>query len=238
MDIVYTVKNTPTNEELIFSLRSLRNLPHDRVYFIGGCPANINRAKVKVVFTEVQATKYRSTTHNLAVAAGLDKLSEDFIWMNDDFFILQKIADPLNEFNLNKGTIQQVLHNFLEKNEHHLTKYMYGAQQTMEYLHRIGIKDPLSYELHTPFIYNKSKVRQMFALSGIDKVPILHKRSVYGNMFIQGSTYARDVKVLRASPVDFQEWSSRKFLSSSDITWSKVKPFLQARFKEACEYEL
>lgn len=238
MDIVYTVKNTPTNEELIFSLRSLRNLPHDRVYFVGGCPANINRAKVKVVFTEVQATKYKSTTHNLAAAVEIKNLSENFIWMNDDFFILQKIEDPLKELNLNRGTIQQVTDSFLEKNENRLTKYMYGAQQTLRYLQRIGIKDPLSYELHTPFIYNKHNVRQMFALSGIDRVPILHKRSVYGNLFMKNSTYARDVKVLRATPVNFEEWSSRKFLSSSDITWSKVKPFLQARFKEVCEYEL
>lgn len=238
MDIVYTVKNTPTNEELIFSLRSLRNLPHDRVYFVGGCPANINRAKVKVVFTEVQATKYKSTTHNLAAAVEIKNLSENFIWMNDDFFILQKIEDPLKELNLNRGTIQQVMDSFLERNENRLTKYMYGAQQTLRYLQRIGIKDPLSYELHTPFIYNKHNVKQMFALSGIDRVPVLHKRSVYGNLFMKDSTYARDVKVLRATPVNFEEWSTRKFLSSSDITWGKVKPFLQSIFKEKCEYEL
>ena len=35
-DIVYFVKDTDTNEELRYSLRSLANFPHGKVWFYGG----------------------------------------------------------------------------------------------------------------------------------------------------------------------------------------------------------
>ena len=38
-DIVYFVKNTEENEELVYSLRSVeKNFPYNRVWFFGGCP--------------------------------------------------------------------------------------------------------------------------------------------------------------------------------------------------------
>ena len=237
MDIVYTVKQSDTNEELLYSLRSIANMPHDRVYMIGGCPKFINRDNVTWISTPAQDTKYKSTTMNLQVAVSLNELSEDFIWMNDDFYILQKIQDPVKELNLMQGTIKQIVQSFLDRNRR-LTKYMYGAQRTMLYLNSIGFKDPIGYELHTPFIYNKKRVIEMFKLSGIKDVPILHKRSVYGTLYMKNSVKTKDVKVLRASSVEKSELDMQKFLSSSDYTWPKIRPYLSSKFTEKCKYEL
>ena len=41
-DIVYFVKDTKTNEELKYSLRSLVNFPHKSVWFYGGGPRDLN----------------------------------------------------------------------------------------------------------------------------------------------------------------------------------------------------
>lgn len=237
MDIVYTVKSAKVNEELFYSLRSIRNIPHDNVYVIGGCPYNLNHKYIKWIPADTLETKYKTTTHNLEIAANLEKLSEDFIWMNDDFYILQKIEDPIKELNLNKGGLQESLDDFIKRNGV-CTAYMTGAEQTLDYLKTLGIHNPLSYELHTPFIYNKSRVKTMLALEGIRKVPILYKRSVYGNMYYDNSVQVTDVKILRASIVDYAEWDKRKFLSSSDITWVRVKPYLEKRFKDKSIYEL
>ena len=237
MDIVYTVKYDKINEELFYSLRSLCNIPHDKVYIIGGCPYNLNLKHIKWIPAEALKTKYKTTTHNLEIAANLKELSEDFIWMNDDFYILQKIEDPITELNLCKGVLQKSLDEFLKRNGI-CTTYMTGAKQTLDYLKTLGLKNPLSYELHIPFIYNKSRIQTMLALKDIRKVPILYKRSVYGNLYYRNSTKTTDVKILRASKVDYAEWDKRKFLSSSDITWERVKPYLEKKFKDKSIYEL
>lgn len=237
MDIVYTVKQERENEELTYSLRTLINLPHDRVYIVGGCPENINKAKITYVPTTTQSTKYKTTAVNLKVVSEIQDLSENFIWMNDDFFILQKISDPIKELNLCQIQMKEWVSSFIKRNLR-LTQYMYGVKQTALYLNRIGIKNPVGYELHIPFIYNKSSVKTMFSLSGIDQVPLLQPRSVYGNMFLKDSVESKDVKILRNSVVDFSVIDKQKFLSSSDITWPKVKPYLQRKFKNKCVYEL
>lgn len=237
MDVVYTIKYAKVNEELVYSLRSLCNIPHDKVYFIGGCPYNLNHRYITWIPAATLATKYKTTTHNLEIAANLPKLSEEFIWMNDDFYILQKIKDPVAELNLNKGSLHDSLNEFIKRNGI-CTAYMTGAEQTMSYMKTLGIQNPLSYELHIPFIYNKSCVKTMLALKDIRKVPILYKRSVYGNLYYHNSTKTTDVKILRASKVDYTEWDKRKFLSSSDITWDRVKPYLEKKFKDKSIYEL
>ena len=237
MDIVYTLKPSLTNEELIYSLRSLCNIPHERVYFIGGCPVNLNKKYITHIPTEVQSTKYKTTTYNLSVAADLPELSEDFIWMNDDFFILHEIKNPKEELNLYKGTIRHVLEDF-ERRHGMLVNYMKGAQQTIEYLSTLGISNPLEYELHTPFIYNKQKTKQMLELPGIHEVPVLYKRSVYGNLYMNGGMQINDVKILRATKIDYGQFDARKFLSTSDITWNDVAPYLKSKFPDKSCYEL
>ena len=237
MDVVYTLKYSETNEELLYSIRSLCNIPHDVVYIVGGCPSGLNVKKLVHIPIPAMSSKYDTTLNNLYEISKLEDLSENFIWMNDDFFILQKISNPVKELNLCQIQMKEWVISFMKRNLR-LTKYMYGVQQTSLYLNRIGIKNPVGYELHIPFIYNKSNVKTMFSLSGIGKVPNLQPRSVYGNMFLKESVESKDVKILRNSVVDFSLIDKQKFLSSSDITWPKVKPYLQRKFKNKCVYEL
>lgn len=46
-DIVYFVKESAKNEELRYSLRSLKNFPHGRVWFYGYCPSFLKPDKCK-----------------------------------------------------------------------------------------------------------------------------------------------------------------------------------------------
>ena len=108
MDILYTLKQCDQCDELIYSLRSLCNLPHDRVFLVGGCPKNIDKSKVVYIPTEQKGTKWRNSTNNVKTACKDPRLSDDFILMNDDFFVLKPINDPAKELNLQQGTIQIV----------------------------------------------------------------------------------------------------------------------------------
>lgn len=238
MDIVYTVKYADRNEELTYSLRSLANVPHGRVYFVGGCPEGINTKKIEHVPVPALNSKYDTTTNNLYEICKLEELSDNFIWMNDDFFILQKVADPIKEFRLHKGYINSNILDYRERNGGKLSKYMTGVENTYRYLVDRGVRVPLDYELHIPCVYNKYNVRSMFNLPGIFTVPMLQPRSVYGNLYSKSLTEVRDCKILRKTVVDYNELSTRKFLSCSDETWIKIKEFLSVRFKDKCEYEI
>ena len=47
-DVVYCVKDDPDNEELRYSLRSLKNLPHQKVWIYGGGPKWLNEEAMKM----------------------------------------------------------------------------------------------------------------------------------------------------------------------------------------------
>lgn len=58
-DIVYFVKESKTNEELRYSLRTLKNFPHRKVWFYGGCPEGLKPDQY-VYVEQDQPTKWLS----------------------------------------------------------------------------------------------------------------------------------------------------------------------------------
>lgn len=235
MDIVYLVKESVQNDELTYSLRSLRNLHHNRVFMVGGCPNNINKGKITHVASLQGNNKYKNTTESLKRICKREDLSEDFILMNDDFFILKPILNPAKELNLCRGTIESVLANYKKRFHNYTTAYIQGMEQTKIFLEDHGIKEPLSYELHIPMMLNKEKVLKMFEIPYLESIKVLHKRSLYGNLYLKGSLQINDVKVL----VDyFYPLGTDKFLSTEDNSFARCRPFLNDLFPEKSEYEI
>lgn len=230
MDIVYTLRNCNICEELVYSLRSLRNLPHDKIFFAGGFPNNIRREDIVHISTTQTGTKWQNSLNNIKFACLDNRLSDDFILMNDDFFILKPIT--VQQLNLNLGTVADVYSKYLNRNSSSL--YAQGMKRTAEYLFRLGITIPLSFELHIPMVLNKKKVLQIFEMPGINDIPALHLRTIYGNLFIKDSIYHKDVKVLNS---DIFCGTDDTFLSCGDFTWKQVKPFLEKALPEKSRYE-
>lgn len=234
MDIVYLVKDADVCDELTLSLRSLKNLPHDKVFLVGGCPHNIDKTKVIHIQTIQSYTKYKNTTLGLEAVCKDDRLSDDFILMNDDFFIMRPINDPVSELNLHRGLVSDVMFEYQSvypENE----EYIQGMYETFKILKDMGIEEPLSYELHIPMVMNKRKVLHMLDLPGVRMVECLHKRSLYGNMFLKDSTYTKDVKMhLRMKEMP----DNTNFLSTSDGYFKRMSFILGAMFNEKSEYEL
>ena len=234
MDIVYLVKNCTENEELTYSLRSLVNLPHDKVFIVGGLPSNLNRDNLVHIQVIQGNNKYANTTHSLRTICQNNCLSDDFILMNDDFFVLEPIKDVVKELNLCRGKISDVIYDYQVRYGHLDNPYINGMKQTKIFLEDIGFKEPLSYELHIPIVMNKHKVLKMFDMPNLDSVRVLHKRSLYGNLYFKGSAVINDVKVLRNY---FYPLGSKKFVSTEDDTFYRVRPFLKSLFPEKSEYE-
>lgn len=233
MDILYTLKNNYSGEELRYSLRSLENIPHDRVFFVGGCP---KWAKDIIhIPTNQTGTKYKNTTHNIQTACYNSELSEDFILMNDDFFILDTIKNPTKELNLYMGTVQSYIDK-LKKRHPTGSAYIKGMEQTKEFLQGLGVLDPLSYELHIPFVLNKNKFLKMFELLGVKDIPCFHKRTVYGNLHLKVGTDTQDVKIFFNS--SFVPNKLGKFISCDDMGFCLLHNFLLNKFPKKSIYEI
>jgi len=87
MDIVYLVKKTKDdNIELRYSLRSLSNIKHDRVFFVWYKPKWIKNI-IHIPY-EDRNTKFENVKDKHKIISELD--IEDFIYMNDDFYFLEK----------------------------------------------------------------------------------------------------------------------------------------------------
>lgn len=90
-DIVYVVRPGENNPSLKYSLRSLANLPHNRVFVSGNCPSwvrNVTAIPVRKV-----PSKLNSIENNLRAALRHPEISERVVYMNDDFFIMEPIDE-------------------------------------------------------------------------------------------------------------------------------------------------
>lgn len=81
------------NEEIRYSIRSLmanaQNL--GKIYIIGEKPKFLEFGErlIHIPYKEIHGP-YRNTWEKLRVAAEDDRISEKFVWMNDDFYIVKK----------------------------------------------------------------------------------------------------------------------------------------------------
>lgn len=233
MDIVYTLRNHYDGEELRYSLRSLNNMPHDKVFFVGGCPRWAKN--IIHIPTEQKGTKYKNTTGNLITACNDNRISANFILMNDDFFILEKIKNPTKELNLYMGTVRSYIDK-LKKRHPAGSAYIKGMEQTKVFLEGLGVSDPLSYELHIPFVVNKKKFLKIFELPGVKDIHCFHKRTVYGNLHLKSGTDTQDVKIFFNS--GFMPKKLSKFLSCDDMGFYSLHNFLLNKFPKKSVYEI
>ena len=229
MDVVYFLKECSYCEELNYSLRSLENLPHDKVFIVGGCPRNIQNVEHR--FISQRGNKYKNTTNSLKHICKDKDLSEDFILMNDDFFILKPVDEK--DLIMCRGYVKDVLAYY--KKRFGENDYSLGMEQTEIFLKDLGIEKPLSYELHTPLKMNKGNVLKMFELPYIDSLSIVHTRTLYGNLFYKDSEVMEDVKVYKNTHFPIK---SGKFLSCEDASWPMVRGYVEKLFPNKSRYEI
>lgn len=232
MDIVYSLSSNYTGEELKYSLRSLVNMPHDKVYFVGGCPSWAKN--IVHIPTEQTGTKWQNVPRNLITVCKDERVSENFIYFNDDFFVLEKLKNSARDLNLYNSTVQSVLDKL---NQRHSTptNYMVGMAQTQALLKELGKAEPLSYELHVPFVFNKDNYVRMFDIEGVRAIDVLHYRSLYGNLYLTGGKDMRDVKVTARKGFDGKPGA---FLSCSNDGYLLIRQYLADKFPDKSRYEI
>ena len=213
LDVVYYVRPGERNEELRYSLRSLANLPHERVWVIGHKPSWV--AGVEYVRGNGGHSPQHNAVHNLLLACDAVE-DERFLVFNDDFYLMEPVTEvPL----WHAGPLSQAARSG-------------SLRLALARLLALGFTDPIAWSLHIPLPVQRAKLAAILATLTGRSVP--EWRSMYGNISGDRGERAADVKVRRRSdPVP-----SGPFLSSSDATFPVLARLLAARFPHPSPYEV
>lgn len=221
LDIVYVCRHGEDNEELRYSLRSLANLPHDRVWIAGGCPSwvqGVNRIPVAPM-----RHKHDHALASLVAALNHPDVSDPFLMFNDDFYVMRPMERmPV----LHEGPLQEVI-------EAHAKGSAY--RNAMEKTASLLDADALGYEIHAPM--EMDKLGMLLVLSLGQGIKGFQYRTAYGNLERLGGTQCSDVKVYRSDRgKPYKEWA---LLSTSDRTFKyhPVGKYIRESFPEPSPYE-
>lgn len=184
---VYTVRPGENNEELRYSLRSLKNTPWvSDVYIVGHKPAWVTN--VHHLDMPVRGSKYETTTLNLLEA--LPDLPEHVSLWNDDMFAVKRTNRLPN---YHRGAVREVIEEFATRGIS--SRYVQGMATTMRALETDGYDDPLSYELHIPMFVNTDAFKDAIKWGLRKDLRVLHKRTAYGVLNNIGGQRTEDVKM-------------------------------------------
>jgi hypothetical protein len=145
--------------------------------------------------------------------------------MADDMYIVNKVDSvPV----LHRGRYIDIINGYKR-----LRKYNYYTQRmqrTYNKLIKLGIQNPLCYELHVPFMIDKSKWNDV----SIHITPDVNKLSMYANLIGLEGKKVPDVKVRS------RDWiPPGDFISTHDSTFgvNKVGHMIRTKFNEKGEYD-
>jgi hypothetical protein len=226
-DVVYVLGPGHQHEELRYSLRSLRNLPHGQVWIVG---AELPKWVIGVrhVFHPQAGSRYKNSTENLRIACSNSEISEVFTLMNDDFFIMKPVEKtPVHH----RGPTAEVIRRLGWAD----MRYMAGMRQVMQMCQRLGIVNPLCYETHTPIPVDKQAMLRVLTRREADHLPLQqHKRTLYGNLAALGGEQIADPKVI-ARAGGFRK--DAIYLSTAQWNASEVVGFIKESLPGPSPYE-
>lgn len=227
-DIVYFVKESPENEELRYSLRSIeRNFPHNKVWFYGGKPNGLKPDK-RVPITQTCPTKWQNVKFMLRMACKNDDITEDFWLFNDDFFVMKPVKElpPIYDGDLYKRIVR-LEGRYGDKP----TNYTANLRKAVKELENRGL-ECLNYAVHIPILVNRKKALEV--LKEFPNCPMF--RSLYGNYCKIGGKDYHDVKIHEINKGVDPDW---EFLSTADISFKngKVGEYIREAFKERSRFE-
>ena len=184
MDFVYICRDGE-NEELRYSIRSvLLSFPEAKVWVVGGKPKWYSGNHV---FLEQDNNKYVNAVNNLKAVCNTPDISNNFILMNDDFFIIKKIETVEQFYN---GLLSEKIDKFIKITGSSM--YIKKLITTNNKLNKLGFTKPLDYELHVPMPMHKAGLLYI-----LNEYPECLWRSMYGNLFNVGGSQMEDVKVYK-----------------------------------------
>ena len=226
VDVVYPVKVLPNdNSELRYSLRSVaRNLPHRNIWVIGGDISWLS-SEVGRIPANDPGKAFANVNHKLMWAVESPFVSDPFIFMMDDVFVMKKVR------RVPYYAIGKTLLDRLRKYDRY-GSYAKDLQEARDILW-YEKQSEIDFEAHGPILFKKAGLKQI-----LRKYPSSgHRRSLYCNFYKKRPTYTDDFKVYRATD---EPDGSLPYLSSAVESWrddSKLYQLITGTFSTPCQYE-
>lgn len=218
MDFVYICRSGE-NEELRYSIRSvLKYFSSASVWVVGGKPLWYSGNYIEV---KDSGNKFKNINSCYKNIIDNDNISNDFVLMNDDFFILSNTDNYKHYDGLLEDKI--INHSSIYGN----SSYARALRGCLKALKSQGIHNPLNYDVHTPMTFNKANLAKVIDLS-------LAPRSMYGNMFINDGLEMKDVKIYKNS-IDIN--LNNDFISTEDNSFNLIKDRLDLLFPNPSIFE-
>jgi hypothetical protein len=228
MNFVYLCR-PGSNEELRYSIRSVvKNTDNPNIWIVGGKPSWYVGNYIK---SDQSQDKYENVVNSLNTIVNCKRIPEDFVLMNDDFYIIK----PINKINTyHGGSFQKKVEIFTDNAKS--SYYTSLLINTNNILKDAGIENPLDYAIHVPIELNKQKLSTVIQ----SKVSI---RTMYGNLFDIGGTEVDDVKFHRMAT---RKWTKSpdlntmdfEYLSTGDESFPEVYEYiLKDMFSEPSQFE-
>jgi len=241
-DLVYVVGTGSKwfDNELRFSLRSVaKNLTGVRkIWVIGHCPCFVDN--VEHLFYPDNDKSGNNNDANMIdkiLFACKQDITDDFIFMNDDFFILKPIhVDDIPV--LHKGDFKDKPQSYWRING----IWQQRLLNTWNKLKEAGLSTT-HYDLHCPMPMNKDKFIEVMSRWDYKPVPGLNFRSIYGNEVYKGSGIANKTEKFtvftrKIYPVLMNQAKAALFMAVNDTGLTLVtKSFLRSEFTQKSEYE-
>lgn len=182
IDIVYVLGQGTTwnNNELRYSLRSVEKYlkNYRNVYLIGNNKPDFLDNVTYYHVDDISKKPQKNVAACLYVASNLEKLSDNFMFFNDDFYLLKNTdasTYPIYH-NPSKGN-DLIVH---AKDDNYRRKIECTVSKIWELT---GDKPYSYYDLHLPIIFNKKELDRVLRWYGFtdDKEGLL-VRTMYGNL--------------------------------------------------------
>lgn len=175
MDVIYPYLRN-YSRELQWSIKSLDNIEHGKVIVAGDDPLYPIGATIRRTQEPYWASFNPYANVIFKVIDAIESIvSEDFLLMNDDFFIMK----PQEIVNYYRGTLDD--HIAARSGN---DSYSQALKNTKQWLESKGYPTK-SFEAHTPMLMNAKRFQEMFEAIGreVRGGSTLLMRSIYGNMF-------------------------------------------------------
>jgi len=229
MDLVYILGKQSfwQNQEIKFSLRSAEKyLKFDRVFIIGKKPEFFNDKVIEIPANDDKGHKYFNVASKIGLMLQNKEISENFIYMNDDFFILQ-------DYEKIPYYYTKTLEYWTENWKANKGKYY---KKLLE-IYKV-FPEGKFFEIHFPIIYNKKKALKIYKKYNLSIVAVM-MRSYYCNEYISEikSEKTKDYKIYTYD--HFMAYKNAPFISTTNdsIMISELKNFIISRFGKKSTYE-
>lgn len=238
MDVLYLCGEGSVwnNTELKYSLRSLeKNYNADKVHVIGVLPYFLNQSTVNYIPAKnVSRNAAINIMEKIKLACQLPELSDDFIFMNDDYFLLKPLSNEIPFYYKQESLLTSIKIN--QGNE-----YGFHLKATVQALNQnnFAIKN---FDAHCPIVYNKTKMLQV--INGYNWQGLKHgyvMKSLYCNTLGISGEYMDDLKLSykRFEPQIKRMIHNKRWFSIGDKAINKsLGNVLHELFPNSSKYEI